>query len=244
MVLLGESLAPSLGAYASEMRTRAMHEDVAVADGQSTWLREGDRIVSLRRQAGDFGYGGGVLLFELGPEHALNEGRARRLGRSRRGQQWVLSNYAETSFATTAIRARTERESREAYGLNPELLELSVVREDLLDTPALQRYIGYLAGQRPRRASLSDRVLVADRERRVRGGHDGARAAVRVRRPALGRCGSAALGRPRHRPELLRGRRGAGERRRGLRARSAGHRVGAERGVDRSSRRSRSLRVR
>ena len=34
MALLGESLAPSLGAYASEMRTRALNEDVALADGQ------------------------------------------------------------------------------------------------------------------------------------------------------------------------------------------------------------------
>ena len=28
--------------------------------------------------------------------------------------------------------------------MNPDLLELSVVREDLLDTPSLVRYIGYL----------------------------------------------------------------------------------------------------
>ena len=28
--------------------------------------------------------------------------------------------------------------------MNPDLLALSVVREDLLDTPSLQRYIGYL----------------------------------------------------------------------------------------------------
>ncbi len=84
MVLLGESLAPSLGAYANEMRTRAMHDEIALAKGQATWLRDGDRIVSLRRQAGDLGYGGGVLMFELGPDQALNAGRARRFGRSRR----------------------------------------------------------------------------------------------------------------------------------------------------------------
>ena len=84
MVLLGESLAPSLGAYASELRTRTMHDDIALAKGQSTWLRDGDRIVSLRRQAGDLGYGGGVLMFDLGPEQALNADRPRRFGRSRR----------------------------------------------------------------------------------------------------------------------------------------------------------------
>ena len=35
MVLLGESLAPSLGAYASELRTRTMHDDIALAKGQA-----------------------------------------------------------------------------------------------------------------------------------------------------------------------------------------------------------------
>jgi len=69
MVLLGESLAPSLGAYASELRARALLEDVDMADGQSTWLKDGDRIFSLDRQAGNFGYGGGVLLFENGLPH-------------------------------------------------------------------------------------------------------------------------------------------------------------------------------
>ena len=67
MALLGESLAPSLGAYADEMRTRALHKDIDLADGQSTWLRDGDRIINLRRQAGDIGYGGGVFVFDLGP---------------------------------------------------------------------------------------------------------------------------------------------------------------------------------
>jgi len=50
----------------------------------------------------------------------------------------------ETSFEESGVTMRSERESTEAYGLNPELLELSVVREDLLDTQSLVRYIEYL----------------------------------------------------------------------------------------------------
>lgn len=144
VALLGESIAPSLGAYAAEMRTRALSDDVTVADGQSTWLRDGDRIVSLRRQAGDLGYGGGVLLFELGPNGSL-----RRVARADSADvdannNWVLANFAETSFLDSGIAASTVREATQAYGLNPELLSLSVVREDLLDTPNLRRYIRYL----------------------------------------------------------------------------------------------------
>lgn len=144
MALLGESVAPSLGAYANEMRTRAVHEDIGLAEGQATWLREGDRIVSLRRQASDLGYGGGVLMFEIGPGQSLKEIARADSADLDATNRWVLSNYAETSFEEGGVTVRSERQSTEAYGLNPDLLELSVVREDLLDTPSLERYIRYL----------------------------------------------------------------------------------------------------
>jgi lipopolysaccharide export system permease protein len=144
MVLLGESVAPSLGAYANEMRTRAMHEEIAMGRGQATWLRDGDRIVALRRQAGDLGYGDGVLLFELGPDQTLKEVARADSAELDATNRWVLSNYAETSFETGIVALRSGRESGQAHGLNSDLLELSVVRADLLDTPSLIRYISYL----------------------------------------------------------------------------------------------------
>jgi lipopolysaccharide export system permease protein len=144
MVLLGESLAPSLGAYASEMRTRAINDDVAVADGQATWLKDGDRIFSLRRQAGDLGYGGGVLMFELGADNSLREVARADSADVDAANRWVLSNYTQTTFLGNGVTVRSERQSTEDYSLNPDLLALSIVREDLLDTPSLQRYIGYL----------------------------------------------------------------------------------------------------
>jgi lipopolysaccharide export system permease protein len=143
MVLLGESIAPSLGAYANEMRTRAINEDLAVAKGQATWLRDGDRILSLRRQSGDLGYEAGVLIFELGPERSLRSVARADSADLDSANRWVLSNYAETSFEQNGVVTRNERQAT-AVGLNPDLLELSVVREDLLDMPSLQRYIGYL----------------------------------------------------------------------------------------------------
>lgn len=143
MVLLGESLAPSLGAYASEMRTRALHDELDAPRGQATWLRDGDRIFALRRQAGDLGYGG-VLMFELGADQTLKEVARADSADLDAENRWVLANYAETVFAENGVAARSERESTEAQALNPDLLALSVVRADLLDTPSLQRYIRYL----------------------------------------------------------------------------------------------------
>ncbi len=144
MALLGESLAPSLGAYSLEMRTQALHQNLAVGEGQSTWLKAGDRILNLRRQAGDLGYGGGVLLFDLAPGHVLKSIAHADSADIDEANQWTLSNYAETSFNDDGVDTRSVRESHQTYGLSPDVLALSVVRQDLLDTPSLKRYIRYL----------------------------------------------------------------------------------------------------
>ena len=144
MGLLSESLAPSLSAYAAEMRTQALQKNATgLTQGQATWLRDGDRIVSLRRQAGDLGYGGGVLLFEVGPDQTLKQISRADSADIDAESRWVLSNYSETSFSPTECDTSSAREATQTYTLNPNLL-VSVVREDMLDTPALQRYIRYL----------------------------------------------------------------------------------------------------
>jgi lipopolysaccharide export system permease protein len=144
MVLLGESLAPSLGAYARDLRTAALHDDVNMADGQSTWLKDGNRIINLRQPSEVLGFSGGVFLFELDDAQRLV--KVARADTADIGplNEWLLGNYAETVFAPEGIQARRVEELRQSYGLSPDLLALSVVREDLLDTLALERYIDYL----------------------------------------------------------------------------------------------------
>lgn len=149
MTVLGESLAPSLGAYAREMRTQALVDEMDLANARSAWLRQGDRIVHLQRSVGatDPGideFGGGVTLFELGEGQSLARiARADSAGVAP-GGEWRLSNYAETVFGADAIEVRRENGAFESLDLNPDLVGLSVVNEDLLDTPTLRRYIEYL----------------------------------------------------------------------------------------------------
>jgi lipopolysaccharide export system permease protein len=144
MIVLGESLAPSLGAYAREMRTRALHEDVDLEGGQSAWLKAGDRILNFRRQEGALEFRGGVFLFELGPGQTLKRIAHADSAEVGTGDAWVLSNYGETEFLPERIEARRQREVHKDYGLSPDLLGLAVVREDLLTTRGLERYIAYL----------------------------------------------------------------------------------------------------
>ncbi len=144
MAMLGESIAPSLSAYARDLRTQALVDADELADGSSTWLKNGERIVNLRREANELGFGG-VYLFELGEDRRLKQIAHADTTDIDPANRWILGNYAETVFEDgEGIRAGVNREAIKDYGLSMELLESSVVRHDLLDTEGLTQYISYL----------------------------------------------------------------------------------------------------
>lgn len=143
MALLGESIAPSLGAYASSMRSRAVNADIDMADGQSMWFKEGELILNLRREANQTAYGG-VLAFELGEDQRLARVASADSVDVEGSEDWMLSGYGETTFEPDRVEARFEPRAKLAYGLSPEVLELAVVRADLLDMTTLRRHIDWL----------------------------------------------------------------------------------------------------
>jgi lipopolysaccharide export system permease protein len=144
MLLLGESMAPRLGAYARELRTDAMLEDVDLASGRSAWFKEGNRIIGLDRPGRGDGFDQGVVLFELIGDRALGQVARADSVAIDSDNAWEMRGYAETTFGPEGTSARRGGRVRQDYGLSEDMLGLSVVREDLLDTPALVRYIAYL----------------------------------------------------------------------------------------------------
>jgi len=144
MLLLGESLAPSLGAYARSMRADALLEEVDTASTRSTWFKHEDRIFSLQQPRETGEYNQAAKIFELdGPTSLRQLARADSVT-TVNSETWELRGYAETSFGTDTTTARREARIDQDFGLDPELLALSEVRVDLLDTPALVDYIAYL----------------------------------------------------------------------------------------------------
>lgn len=145
MALLSESLAPSLTVYARDLRAQALLDQENVAPGgAATWLKSGDRIVNLRKEANGFGFGG-VYLFELDGGRGLTHVAHADTTDIDEADRWILENYAETAFdGLRGVTASTSRQAVKDYGLSRELLEFSVIRHDLLDTGGLIRYIAYL----------------------------------------------------------------------------------------------------
>jgi lipopolysaccharide export system permease protein len=157
MGLIGESLAPSLGAYARDMRDQALLDDVDLENGQAAWLRDGDRIISLRKPGEGRDFGGGMILFELDGDNVLREVVRADTAGTELTNEWILANYEETRLSSDGVEVVREPVTRQDYNLSPELLGLSVVRQDLLDTPALTRYIAYLRSN----GLDADRYLIA-----------------------------------------------------------------------------------
>ena len=144
MLLLGESLAPSLGAYARSMRADALLEDVDTASPRSTWFKDGNRIFNLQQPRGGEAFDLAVRVFELGDDTGLSQIAKADSVLTVGTNLWELFGYAETNFGSMRTTVRRSTRIEQDYGLSPDLLALSEVRADLLDTPQLNSYISYL----------------------------------------------------------------------------------------------------
>ena len=144
MAGLGESIAPNMAAYAREFRATAMLDSDVAVNSRSMWLKDGNRIVNFHREANGLSFGG-VYLFEIDDDGGLLQIARADTADIDQDNRWLLSNYAETVFqGSNGVLTNTERQTIKDFDLSPELLDLSVVRHDLLDIAGLTRYISYL----------------------------------------------------------------------------------------------------
>jgi len=147
MLLLGESVAPKLGAYARTARAEALLEDVDTAAARSTFLEDGDRIIKIWRPPDAEGPGQTVRVFDLEGDTGLRAIAEGELILPSDSDVWDIFDYAATEFGETGVTARQSRYIQQDYGFSREILELSEMRADLLELPELGRLIGDLEGR-------------------------------------------------------------------------------------------------
>lgn len=143
MATLGDSFAPSLNAYGRQLRAQALLDTGSLANARAIWFKEGDDIFSFRREPASLGFGR-IYLFEFDDDGFLTQIARADSAEIDSGDRWLLANYAETSFSEDGVHASSERAAIRDYNLTPDLLGLSEVRQDLLSTENLKRYITYL----------------------------------------------------------------------------------------------------
>jgi lipopolysaccharide export system permease protein len=142
-IVLSLYLAPPLERYARQQRELAKFGQAGVSAGDSAWIRDQRTILNVLPPTDEHPTGL-VYVFRVaadGTLEAMGQADSVRAGTDR---LWYLRNYAQSRFTASAVETSRTPEAPALEGVNPELLGLTVVREETMTGAALWRYVQYL----------------------------------------------------------------------------------------------------
>lgn len=143
MVVMGEFVAPPLEKYGRQLKVFSKYSEFSFAGNRGTWVRDGDKIISVEQQSADAHYGG-VQVFRFDAQRRLlNVGRAESASVDEQNR-WSLENYVETEFANGGTSVKKVGVQEIASTLSPDFLGLAVVEPETMGLRDLVQYIGHL----------------------------------------------------------------------------------------------------
>ena len=141
-VVLGEFLGPPLQQAAREQKAFSKLSNVSFGTGSGAWVRDGDLILNVAGQSGERQFGG-MLIFELSPQHQLLAlGRARR-ATAGADRKWLLTDYVESRFSDDTVSSSPPTQRILESNVTAGFLGLAVQDPDQLTIGALWRLIRY-----------------------------------------------------------------------------------------------------
>ncbi|MEO0972599.1 MAG: LPS export ABC transporter permease LptG [Pseudomonadota bacterium] len=141
--LLGDIIGPVASDYGQRLRTLSLNQGVSLADGRSTWIKDGGRIIHLEARDASEEFGG-VYVFSLDPSHRLVSVARARTADFDDGGNLRLRDYRESAISEKGVTLRQSTEVAQATQLRAELIDLSVNDADKLPLLPLYSYIDYL----------------------------------------------------------------------------------------------------
>jgi len=141
--LLGEFIGPPLDYYARNMRMEARYQQDDDRLGNATWVRDGPFVLHLERVSSEFEFGS-IYMFRFNDNSKLASiARAENSGIDK-DDRWVLENYRETRFEDDGVQVVESSLAVESFGIDAEVLGISLVKPQSLSGRGLFSYIAYL----------------------------------------------------------------------------------------------------
>jgi lipopolysaccharide export system permease protein len=142
-VALGEFIAPPLEQVARQQKAFSKFQDLSFGPRGGSWVRDGNLILGVTSQTSARQFGG-MLVFELSPDHRLMAVGHAANATVTPNRTWVLTGYGESRFlpderVTTSPKGRRVLESAVSAGF----LGLAVTDPHQLETGALLQLIRY-----------------------------------------------------------------------------------------------------
>lgn len=141
--LVGEFIGPPLDYFARTMRDEARFEQQGRDIGNAAWVKEGNVILHLERINAEFEFGA-LYLFRFNDDDTLHSiARAENAGIDD-ADKWVLENFRETRFFNDSVQAVASPVEVESFGLDADMLGITLVKPISLSGRGLLSYIRYL----------------------------------------------------------------------------------------------------
>jgi lipopolysaccharide export system permease protein len=140
---IGEFVAPPMERYGQQMRTFEKFRDYSMVGNRSAWAKDGDTILSVRRQSADNQYGG-VFVFHFDAQRRLRSVGRANSARIDADNRWRLDNYRESRFEEQRVVPRRAASSELQTNISQEFLGLAAVNPESLPLRDLWRYVRHL----------------------------------------------------------------------------------------------------
>jgi len=141
--VIGEYVAPQLENYAQDMKTMKRFQQFSRAGVRGAWAKDGDTFISVQQQSAENQFSG-IYVFRFDKERRLlSLGRA-STAKIGAGNEWLLENYAESTFTGEGVATSRQPEAVLDTRLAPEFLGLASVRPSQLTSRDLYAYVSHL----------------------------------------------------------------------------------------------------
>lgn len=141
--LVGEYVAPVAQEYAETKRSLAMSGKDSLRTGTGLWIRDGLKFVRIESIVSG-GQWQNVSIYELDGKQQLK--KVLHADRAIYGAEnkWILVNLEQQNIADGSIEIKHKEKDVWSSLLSPELLDVVVVRPDMMSASAALQYVDYL----------------------------------------------------------------------------------------------------
>jgi lipopolysaccharide export system permease protein len=142
VLFIGEFIAPGTSQYGERFRAEKISEKVTLKTRYGFWARDGDAFINIRQvlpgaELRD------IYIYEYEKDRKLKQ--ATYAARAEyRGDHWLLHDLQQSRFSEARVESETFRQASWESIIDPELLDLVVVKPSLLSVWDLVSYIGFL----------------------------------------------------------------------------------------------------
>lgn len=142
VLVIGEAIAPNTEQYAERMRASKMSQQITLKSKHGFWARDGGSFVNIRQilpgsQLRD------IYIYEFSQERELQVSTHADFAQYQEGR-WLLRGISQTRFLTDGVESRSLDEATWDSLLNPNILNVVVVRPTMLPVWGLYQYIDFM----------------------------------------------------------------------------------------------------